>query len=545
MVTFFISVIVFILIFSVLILVHEFGHFWMAKRAGVRVEEFGFGLPPRIFGKKKGSTLYSLNWIPFGGFVRLYGEDPSEKGAIKSKESFITKTPWQKTTIVLGGVFMNFVLAWLLITFGLLFGLEPLIIGYDQFADQVRNGNVSMSPYHVFEKANAEIEVRTGDYLMMINDFPLNKVTDIESYIATLPGKELELWIRHFGDDDGEINGYDPGIGSIDRKYTLSRSAAKEALQLFPVASVPRVIMQKDTQLLGLQKGDTVLRINQKEVLGEQDFFDYLYKGKVGKIDVLRDGRIMTVSPNTSFSHTIVDQVLEDSPASLAGIMSGDVFVSIEGTEVFEPREVQDVTKASAVNSDSLNYVFLREGKEISIDVIPNADGLIGVALSPMKTTGGLDIEFYESFFISSVIDVKAEKYGIFKAPFKAFSEIKNVSLITAKMMGEVFSRILSSGEVPDSVAGPVGIAQMTHISVQDGFFAVIRFAAILSLSLGVLNVLPFPALDGGRFVFVIFEGISGRRISHKFEAMVHAIGFVFLLLLIVLITWNDITKLF
>lgn len=543
--TIFISIVVFILIFSVLILVHEFGHFWMAKRAGVRVEEFGFGLPPRIFGKKKGSTLYSLNWIPFGGFVRLFGEDPSEPGAVKSKESFITKTPWQKTTIVLGGVFMNFVLAWLLITFGLLFGLEPLIIGYDQFADQVRNGNVSMSPYHVFEKANAEIEALPGDYLISVNDAPLNKVTDIESYITTLPSDELSLKIRHFNNDSGGVNGYDSGIGSIDRKYTLKKSTVKDSIKLFPVASVPRVIMQKDTPLLGLQKGDTVLRINQKEVLGEQDFFDYLYGGKIGKVDILRDGKIMTVAPNTGFSHTIVDQVLEDSPASKAGIMPGDVFVSIDGTEVFEPQEVKDVTVAFAADKESLNYVFLRAGKEISIDVIPNADGLIGTALSPMKTTGGLDIEFYESFFISSVIDVKAEKYGIFKAPFKAFSEIKNVSLITAKMMGEVFSGILSSGEVPDSVAGPVGIAQMTHMSVQDGFFAVIRFAAILSLSLGVLNVLPFPALDGGRLVFVIFEGIAGRRISHKFEAMVHAIGFVFLLLLIVLITWNDIVRLF
>ena len=73
----------FVLVFSLLILIHEFGHFWMAKRAGIRVDDFGIGLPPRVWGKKKGETIFSVNAIPFGGFVRLYGEDPSEKGAKK------------------------------------------------------------------------------------------------------------------------------------------------------------------------------------------------------------------------------------------------------------------------------------------------------------------------------------------------------------------------------------------------------------------------------------------------------------------------------
>ena len=539
-----ISIIVFILIFSVLILVHEFGHFWMAKRAGVRVEEFGFGLPPRMTGKKKGDTLYSLNWIPFGGFVRLFGEDPSELRALKSKESFITKTSWQKITIVLGGVFMNFVLAWALITFGLIFGLEPLIVGYDQFADQIHKGNVDMSPYYVFEKANEQFEVEPGDFLVSINNVPLDRISDVDKYVESLEGTDINLKVRHFSGDD-KIEGYDIGVGSIDHKYTVGKTAFEKAFDFFPVASVPRVIMQRDSDALGLKANDVVFRINRKEVLGEPDFFDYLYLGKVKKIDVLRAGKMMTVSPNKTFSHTVVDRVLPGSPAASVGIRPGDVFVSIEGTEVFTPEEVKLVTMTGASNKETLAYVFKRGGENIAINVTPDEDGLIGVALSPVRTTVGLDIQFYESFLTSSVLDVKTEKYGVLRAPFKAFEEIKNVSLITAKMMGEVFSGILRSGDVPDSVAGPIGIAQMTHISVQDGFMAVIRFAAILSLSLGVLNVLPFPALDGGRLVFVIFEMVVGHRISYKFEAMIHAMGFVILLMLIVLITWNDIARLF
>lgn len=517
----------------------------MAKRAGVRVEEFGFGLPPRMFGRKKGDTLYSLNWIPFGGFVRLFGEDPSEFRAVKAKDSFITKTPWQKTTIVLGGVFMNFLLAWILITFGLLFGLEPLIVGYDQFTDQIKQGNVTMSPYHVFEKANEEFNVKPGDFLISINDVSLDTITDVDAYVAGIEGADIDVQIRYFNDENGEIEGYDHGRGSIDRKHTVSKSVFVETFELFPVAALSRAIMRKDAEPLDLKKEDIVLRINQMEILGEVNFFDNLYTGKIDEINVLRNGKVMSLKPDIAFTHTIVDKVLQDSPAAKAGVLPGDVFVSIEDIEVFDPHEVKLVTETESVNKDTLNYVFMRDGVELTLPVTPNDEGLIGVALSPLKTTGGLDIEFYESFMASSVLDIKAQKYGLLQAPFKAFSEIKSVSLITAKMMGEVFAKLLSSGEVPDSVAGPIGIAQMTHVSVQDGFMAVIRFAAILSLSLGVLNVLPFPALDGGRLVFVIFEAITGRRVGHKFEAMIHAIGFAVLLLLIVLITWNDIVRLF
>lgn len=540
----FISIIAFIIIFSVLILVHEFGHFWMAKRAGVRVDEFGFGLPPRIWGKKKGDTLYSFNWIPFGGFVRLYGEDPSEFRADKSKQSFLTKTPWQKTTIVLGGVFMNFLLAWVLLSFGLLFGLEPIIVGYDQFADHIHKGNVEMSPYHVFEKENEMFKTVPGDYVLTINGKSLAQVNDIDAYVTELEGNEVKVRVRHFTDPVEELVGYNRG-GSIDHEYTVKKSELEGAFEMFPATSIPRAVVQKDVEQLFLQRGDVILRINKKEVLGEADFFQLLYSGKIDSIDVLRGTETRTVAPGISFERTIVDRVLPGSSAKEAGVMAGDIFVSVEGIEVFEPQAVKLVTQTEAVNKSTLSYVFERNSEQITIDVTPDENGLIGVALSPMKSTYALDIDFFESFLISSVLDVKAENYGVLRAPFKAFEEIKNVSLLTAKMMGNVFAGVLSSGEVPDSVSGPVGIAQMTYFSVQNGFMAVIRFAAILSLSLGVLNILPFPALDGGRFVFVIIESIIGRRINHKFEAMIHAIGFAVLLLLIVLITWNDIARLF
>ena len=126
------DIVIFILALSILVLVHEFGHFFAAKITGVKVEEFGLGLPPRIRGWKWRGTEWSLNWLPIGGFCKLYGEDLSEKGASKNKNSFVTKNPWQKGLIVLGGVLMN------LVTAVVVFSVVYSILGVPVETDKVK-----------------------------------------------------------------------------------------------------------------------------------------------------------------------------------------------------------------------------------------------------------------------------------------------------------------------------------------------------------------------------------------------------------------------
>lgn len=126
----FITIVVFLVIFSALILIHEFGHFTAAKRAGVKVEEFGMGLPPRIWGVKKGETLYSINWIPFGGFVRMLGEDGESK---KNQNSFASKSPAVQLWIVSAGVVMNLLLSFVLLTIGFWIGIDPLMVDQEDF----------------------------------------------------------------------------------------------------------------------------------------------------------------------------------------------------------------------------------------------------------------------------------------------------------------------------------------------------------------------------------------------------------------------------
>lgn len=135
-------------------------------------------------------------------------------------------------------------------------------------------------------------------------------------------------------------------------------------------------------------------------------------------------------------------------------------------------------------------------------------------------------------------------QYG-WSAPVVAFKEMGRLAKITAVMFGGVLQQFVSGQGVPDGVAGPVGIAQMTFVTVQAGFAALLRFVALLSLSLGVINILPIPALDGGKFFFIMVRALTGKKLNAKYEGLIHAGGFFFLIALIVYVTFNDVMNLF
>jgi len=159
-----ITILVFLLILSVLVLIHEAGHFFVARKFGIKVEEFGFGFPPRLFGKKIGETIYSINWLPIGGFVKLYGEDESGGGRIRIKDeglrikdkkrAFFAKTAWQRAVVIVAGVAMNSILA--AIIFYIFLGISgfktdlPLLSEYKFFG--VNQTNITEVVYPLLSK---------------------------------------------------------------------------------------------------------------------------------------------------------------------------------------------------------------------------------------------------------------------------------------------------------------------------------------------------------------------------------------------------------
>lgn len=359
------AIVLFILIFSLVILAHELGHFYFAKRAGMRVEEFGIGLPPRIVGIKKGETIYSINWIPLGGFVRVYGENEEARG---DKRSFASKGPGQRIMFIVGGVLMNFVLAAVVLMIGFWFSMPPL-------------------------------------------------VTPAEYYVS------------------------DP-------------SAVK--------------------------------------------------------------------------SRVVVLNVTDDSPAELAGILRGDRILASGDVSFSVANDLKEFLADKA--NIPVNLTIDRSGQEINLMVTPTL------------------VAEEEGAIIGTWIDQSVERvdYVWWKVPWLALQETVRLIGVIVVVIASFIYRLFATASLPPDLAGPVGIAKITADVMHLGWLRVLQFIVFLSINLGVINLVPFPALDGGRLAFVLVEIIrGGKKVSSRIEGVIHALGFALLILLILVVTYRDMFRFF
>lgn len=347
-----------VVIFSTLVLVHEFGHFVVARRNGITAEEFGIGFPPRMIGRKIGSTLYSINWLPLGGFVRMKGED----GSSNAKDSFVAATLWVKTKVLLAGVTMNLVLAYLVLLWLCLTGLPPLL------ANQVNFGHA----------------------------------TTVQA------------------------------------------------------------------------------------------------------------------------PHVIAAQVVKDSPASRAGIKVGETISGSGATTFTDETSLVNFTHAHA--GQTINFV-LKEGKtsrtlDIHLNPAGNDQGNLGV--TPFKAA--------------------SVRYGA-AAPIEAAALAAQLVWATLAGFGGLVTGLVAHHQVSADVTGPVGIVVILSNLIHLGAAYLLIFVASISVSLAVINVLPLPALDGGRLAIAIVNRAVGKRLSPKAEAAIHAVGFALLIALLIVITFVDVKR--
>lgn len=372
------SIIIFFLILSFLVFIHELGHFLSARKFGIKVDEFGIGIPPRAWGKKIGETLYSLNWLPIGGFVKIRGEDFEDYDP-KDPENFINKKPWQKSVVLLAGIFMNFVFA--------------VIVFYFLLAS---NGWKS-SPLLVL-----------ADY-----NFP-------------------------FG-DRVELNNIVMGLAPD--------SSAEKA---------------------GVDYGDQILKLSTADT---------------------------SIEPKTT--EELINFVADK-----------------------ENQEIEVVTKNINTNETDVYQVVPTYNEELERSVL-------GVQLG----------EVVQITYLTP-----AQKL------FSGFTHSVNIMGYSFKVMGSLISTSVETKDiapVAQGVSGPVGIYGAVNSIAQVGgnqmFKAILDLMALLSLSLAIMNLLPFPALDGGRWVFVLYQWFTGKLPSQKIEARAHQIGFAVLLIFIVIVTFKDI----
>jgi regulator of sigma E protease len=340
-------IVILIVSIAVLILIHELGHFLMAKYFKVKVEEFGIGFPPRLLSKKKGETRYSLNLLPLGGFVRLYGESGLHENLEERDRAFVFQPAWRRTLIIVAGVVMNFILGWFIIS---------------------------------------------GIFMV---------------------GSEVKV---------------------------------------------------------------------------------------------------------------VVTQVADESPAQVMGLRAGDVLVDYARADKFV--EFINLNRGE----ETLINISRSEGDDsqsLSINVIPR--------LTPPEGEGALGVGIAE--------------FGIQKLPIleSVWEGLKRSVFITGavfRSLGDLFLGFFRGVGVPQEFVGPVGIYTVAAETSRLGYLHLMQLIAIISLNLAVLNILPIPALDGGRLLFIIIEKIRGKPVKRKRETISHAIGFLIMILLLIAITVRDVANL-
>lgn len=538
---FLLTAIVFVLIFSVLVMIHEWGHFAAARRAGIKVEEFGFGLPPRIWGIKKGETLYSLNAIPFGGFVKLLGEDSRDAKMVKNPRSFIAQRPRTRLFVLTAGVLMNYLLAVFLLTIGFTVGMEPLIINGDDLFARLEDGTIELaSGVRVKTVEEGSVAERAGlkalDQIMLVND---REIVDDKKF--------LEQIVK-----PGTDNVYMDIVREGESQTLQLAPMEGEALgfELYPLFYLPRVVMNgveagSVSERAGLRQGDVVLNVNGTPVYDMEGLDAILREGHEFSYKVLRAGAVEE-TVNVVFdgqASVVVSSVVAGTPAHEADLRSGDVILSVNDVTVTTPEQVTQNTRPRKEGPSV--YALRRGDQTLTQSILPQENGLIGIGISYLNVSQTKDLTLYTTRIPSSVLNIKDVQYPVWIAPIKAVEESVRLSVFTVGTFGQVIKSIATEFTVPEGVAGPVGIYQMTGQFVQEGLLSVLRFMALLSLSLAILNIFPFPALDGGRVFFVLAELVIGRRVGQKVEMYIHAIGFMLLMGMILFITYSDILRFF
>lgn len=534
------AIIAFIIIFSILILIHEFGHFIMAKRAGIKVEEFGFGLPPRIWGKKKGETIYSVNWIPFGGFVRMYGEDVSDPKSLRSKRSFAAQPMRARVLVIVAGVVMNFLLAWVLMFIGFTVGMQPLL-GPDDVLDAIDSGQIVLEQgvkVKVVEEGSiaAQAGFKADDIIYAIDGARIDN--NNLALIASNPVKTF--WVVR----NGQIGSLQVNPDSVKKDVSQKLGLTFYDFGNFPRVRIYNLKPNTTAYHAGLRSEDLILSVNGKQIFDVPQY-EALIRG-VPKLEYLvyRNGLVQQVIvERNNARQVIISSITPFSPAEKAGLKNEDIILSINGKIINDSASV--VAYIQAHTNQELAYLIDRGGQQLFFQIKPE-NGRVGILLSElMSYVDDQGVSLYNTDQVASVKEIKDEKYPFYIAAYKSLGETWKMSVTTAKMFMNFVSGLVKSGEVPESVSGPIGIAQMTHGFVQEGWIPLLRFVAVLSLSLAVINILPFPALDGGRLLFIIIELIIGRRVSSKWENWIHMLGYFLIMLLILIVTYSDIVRLF
>lgn len=512
-------------ILAFLIIIHELGHFFAARSVGVAVEEFGIGIPPRVKGWKWKGVLWSLNAIPFGGFVRVKGED----GADMSKGSMNAAGPLQRAWFLIAGPAMNILAAIV---------LSVLIIG-------VQGKPVEMAPLYIGAVAPAspadEAGWLPGDKIVAANGVALNDSETAVNAINSHAGEETSITIAR-GDQTIETT-------VVPRKNPpAGEGATGIAVDNGRLSKVTINEVEQDSVAsnAGLIDGDQIMAINGVDIDAFAQAVGLLNGAQGADINmtVKRDGKTFDLALDVPQTSILVRGVQNGSAASDAKLYEGDQIIAVNGEPVESSPAFIKAIRDRAGTATELTVV--REGRELATTIaVPappedttNYHPLTSIGLSWQPTSA------FKASGIGIVGTVIYEHVPLNRVVQEGWKQVWGIISGTVEMIRSMFT----DGVSRDQFTGPIGMGQLTSELLSEtpepAWIVLTQLTILISISLGVLNLMPLPALDGGRLLFVIIEVLrGGKRIAPEKEGLVHLAGMVLLLGLMFFIAFGDVTR--
>jgi regulator of sigma E protease len=440
-------IVVFGLVLGAMIVIHEFGHFVIAKSFGVRIEVFSVGFGKRLWGIKKGDTDYRVSLIPLGGYVKMAGENLDDQ-VTGAPDEFSSKPKWQRFCVALGGPAANILTALMIpAVMAMIHHEEPAFISRPALVKAV-------DPRSPADKAGIE----PGDLIVRIDGHENPIWRDVFDTVLVNPDQDVSLSVKH---------------GNEIKHITMH---------------------------LGSRPAD-------QEKIGYSGF-----RPEEGKI--------------------LVKDVAPDSPAAAAGMQVGDQIVGVNGNPI-EQSQAGQLEIVNAIQNSGGNPVALtveRAGTKVELQGTPVMDGG-NLRLGFTQEVGGLEMVVV--------------RLGPREAFEQAIEDNLRILRLTGTALGQVF---VGRRSARDTISGPVGIAHIVGEAAKEGTWSVFQVMGILSLNLGVFNLLPIPVLDGGMIFMLGLEamlGIFGLPLTLRIKEKMMQLGLVVLALLMGFVIFNDISKRF
>ena len=421
-----------LIVFSILILFHELGHFLLAKKNGVAVTEFSLGLGPRLVSHKFGETRYSIKLLPFGGSCAMLGEDEDNE----DERAFNNKTVWARMAVIAAGPIFNFILAFVaaIIVVG--------IIGYDPCIITKINDNSALK----------NTDIAEGDIITEVNGVKIDvgRQLYLEEYVNVYSDEEVKIKYLHEGKE------YEVSVPTIER-YML--------------------------------------------------------------------GIYYTASEDEK---AVISSITSYGAFAKAGAQKDDIIVEIEGVAINNGKELANYYEENPLTGEELSITIERDGKEKEIKVTPRITYELGWSYN---VNGRVEAKNVGEVLKYSIVELKYGAESVFKS----------------------FQMLFSGKAGMDDISGPVGIVDLMDEAYSEtkseGWLIVImnllNYMILFSVNLGILNLVPFLALDGGRLLFLIIEAIRRKPISREKEGIVNFVGLMVLMVFMVYVMFNDIMKIF